>query len=411
MTPRENIMRLVFVAIPLVGLLVSFIAAVVVPAPGATSIGWIAAASAMAAAWEIVWFAIPTMAGREPPALILYIVGFLAAAAVLVVMQPWFGFFAWGVFLRAPLLSSRSLRTATTVAGAAIMALAQVGGGSNLHGATLWIAWPVLSAANAAIAVAMIAMATRGRIQEHEDAKRIHSLAVANRRLEEAIAENERLRDELVAQARAAGIASERTRMAGEIHDTIAQGLAGVVTQLEAAQHSRGDELDRHLALARELARDSLAEARRSVKDLQPAPLATGRLADAVESLAAEWRKRTDAAIEVNVTGERAASTPDVEVGIYRTAQESLANAVRHADAGRVNVTLSYLGDEIVLDVRDDGTGFDPEHPPSSPGGFGIAAMRERLSRIGGRLEIESAAGRGTTVTAIVPRAARRAAG
>jgi signal transduction histidine kinase len=228
--------------------------------------------------------------------------------------------------------------------------------------------------------------------------------------LETALAENAGLHAQLLVQAREAGMLDERQRMAGEIHDTIAQGLAGIVTQLEAADHSvqRPDQLRDHLASARKLARNSLAEARRSVRSLAPEPLGDARLPDAVRELADDWSTTSGVPVTVTVTGDARPLLPDLEVTLFRVAGEALVNVAKHAGAGRVGLTLSYMEDVVVLDVRDDGTGFPAADVVSggydgSGHGYGLTSMRRRLQRVAGSLGIESAPGDGTTVTGTVP--------
>lgn len=216
------------------------------------------------------------------------------------------------------------------------------------------------------------------------------------------MAKNRRLQDELLEQARATGVLDERARMAGEIHDTIAQGLAGVVAQLEAAQSSEAGR-DQHIAAAQALARNSLAEARRSVRALQPASLSGGRLREALQHLVDQWSAGPGASARLVVSGTPTEHPVEVEVELYRVAQEALGNAARHADAGQVTLTLTYTGDTVLIDVHDDGVGFDPAAPPPTAGGFGLRSMATRMSRVGGTLEVVSAAGSGTTVTAVVP--------
>jgi signal transduction histidine kinase len=108
---------------------------------------------------------------------------------------------------------------------------------------------------------------------------------------------------------------------------------------------------------------------------------------------------------EVRTTGEAHALHPEVEVTLLRVAQEALANVAKHAGASRVWITLSYMGDVVTLDVRDDGTGFDPALTPrgDAGGGFGLIAMRQRVQRLAGQLEIESEPGVGTVVSASLP--------
>jgi signal transduction histidine kinase len=199
------------------------------------------------------------------------------------------------------------------------------------------------------------------------------------------------LHAQLLSQAREAGVLEERQRMAREIHDTLAQGLIGIITQLEAVQQSApGAARERRIDNAAKLARGSLSEARRSVQAMRP------------EALAANPRL-----------------------------PEALANVAKHAAAARVGITLSYMADVVTLDVRDDGVGFRPPGDLAAPpgvedgdragdgdggrsGGFGLTAMRQRVQRVAGTLAVESEPGIGTAVSASVPairRAQRSAAG
>jgi signal transduction histidine kinase len=225
-------------------------------------------------------------------------------------------------------------------------------------------------------------------------------------RLEVALLENAGLHAQLLTQAREAGILDERSRMAREIHDTIAQGLIGIVTQLEAADQARDrpDDRDRHLANAQQLARDSLVEARRSVEASRPSALEAATLPEALDQVATEWSRINDIPVEVTVTGDAIALHPEIEVALLRTAQEALANVARHAGASRAGLTLSFMGDVVTLDVRDDGIGFDPSEADGEAGaGFGLASMRQRVARVAGSLAIESEPGGGTALSARVP--------
>lgn len=223
--------------------------------------------------------------------------------------------------------------------------------------------------------------AERTRVQ----AETIDELERTNTRLEQALAENAGLQAQLLVQAREAGVSDERRRLAAEIHDTIAQGLTGIITQLQAAEDSE------HVRRATDLARESLREARRSVRALAPTHLEDDTLPEAL-------KKITGDGVDLTVTGTVEPLHGELEATLLRIAQEALANATRHAHADRIGVTLSYMDDEVTLDVRDDGRGFTG---PSS--GFGLIGMRERAERVAGSLEVESEPGRGTAVSARVP--------
>lgn len=215
-------------------------------------------------------------------------------------------------------------------------------------------------------------------------------------RLQELAEENAELQARLLTQAREAGVLAERQRMAREIHDTIAQSLTGILTQLEAGD---GAATGKRLETVRGLARDALAEARRSVQALRPAPLDDAQLAMALREVTEKWSRTSEVAASVEVTGEARPLHLEVEVALLRVAQEALANVGKHARAGRVGITLSYMGDVVALDVRDDGTGF----VPGRSAGFGLVAMRQRIIRLAGAFEVETAPGQGTGISATVP--------
>ncbi|QWF79366.1 sensor histidine kinase [Amycolatopsis sp. CA-230715] len=232
-------------------------------------------------------------------------------------------------------------------------------------------------------------------------------LAESNRKLEQALEENAELQAKLLAGAREAGVLDERQRMAREIHDTLAQGLTGIITQLHAADRARDDpeRWQRHLDQVHALAKESLTEARRSVRAMRPEPLAAARLPDAIADLARRWSESSGVPVAVETTGEPRSLLPELEIAVYRVAQEALTNIEKHAGATKTGVTLSYLDDVVLLDVRDDGTGFTPgECGPARDGsGFGLEGMRQRVARVSGTVVVESSPGEGTAVSAQIP--------
>ncbi|HEX4817657.1 MAG TPA: sensor histidine kinase [Nonomuraea sp.] len=220
-------------------------------------------------------------------------------------------------------------------------------------------------------------------------------------RLRAAMAENADLHARLLDQARRAGVLDERHRVAGEIHDTVAQDLVALIGQLDAATRATHDTARRrHLGQAADLARRGLAEARRSVSALRPEPLEHSRLPEALGRLAESWSRAAGVDLAYEVTGTPVALSADVETTVFRVAQEALANVARHASAARAALTLSYTDELLLLDVRDDGHGFDPQAPAD---GFGLDGMRQRVRGVGGTLDVESAPGHGTAVAAAVP--------
>lgn len=228
------------------------------------------------------------------------------------------------------------------------------------------------------------------------------ALALSNLRLAARAAE----------RGRVTGVLAERQRLAHEIHDTLAQGFTSIVTQLEAADQvltTAPDVAHGHLDRARRTARESLGEARRTVEALRPAPLERAALPEALRDVVERWRNGCDDEIDVSVAvdGQPAAGGRDTDAALLRVAQEALTNVARHARASRVDLTLSYLGDLVLLDIQDNGVGFPVDARSDGTvemGGYGLLAMRERMLGVGGELVVESAPGDGTTVAARVRR-------
>jgi signal transduction histidine kinase len=225
-------------------------------------------------------------------------------------------------------------------------------------------------------------------------------------RRRDALAELTATRAELAETARRAGVLEERERLARDLHDTVAQSLASIVTHVEAAEQAldqRPADVRRHLGVVGDAAREGLSEARRAVAALRPDLLDGQPLRAALERRADRWSAATGIVAVVRVTGEPVPLHPEVETALLRAAQEALVNVAKHARATRVTLTLSWLDDVVSLDVDDDGVGFAGVPRPGEQGGFGLAGLRERLAAVGGRLEVESAPGEGTTVVAQVP--------
>ncbi|WP_169776514.1 sensor histidine kinase [Amycolatopsis jejuensis] len=237
--------------------------------------------------------------------------------------------------------------------------------------------------------------------QNEERRRMIDQLAAAE-------AENRGLHRQLLTQAREAGVLDERQRLSQEIHDTLAQGFTGIITQLEAAAQVRENpaEWERHVAAATLLARENLTAARRSVDALHPAPLDSATLPEALAEVTRLWSARTGVSATFSVTGAAVPLHPELEATLLRITQEALSNVAKHAQANRVGITLSYMGDEVTLDARDDGAGFDPAGPPtgSNPeGGFGLPGMRRRAERLAGTLHVETEPGGGTAISVRLP--------
>ncbi|SFE54046.1 Signal transduction histidine kinase [Actinacidiphila alni] len=409
--------------LPYMGLAVSLIATLVLGAHTAAALALACGLSLAAALWlRLMGVTFPVPAGRERRA-VVFVAGILVLIGALVALNPLYGFFGFTGYLQVALLP-RALWLPAVAVNSALMATTQVGGVGNLHGGVVTV-YAGLVLINMLVAGVITFQSIEEDLRSRQRARNIEELAQANRRLRETMEENAGLHAQLVVQAREAGVLDERQRMAGEIHDTIAQGLTGIVTQLEAAERFDADpeRRARHRDLAARLARESLTEARRSVQALRPGPLAEAHLPEAIGDLADRWSQTSGVRVRVEVTGTPVPLPPALEVVLFRTAQEGLANIAKHAAASRAGLTLSYTHEVVVLDVLDDGSGFDPRRAGAAPdsvggtaaagsagegNGYGLTAMRQRLRQVGGALEIESGPGDGTAISASVP-AVRRA--
>jgi len=208
----------------------------------------------------------------------------------------------------------------------------------------------------------------------------------------------------LSAQSRQSAVMAERNRMARDIHDTLAQGFTGVIVQLEAAgeamSQSRTARVSDHLNQAGELARESLREARRSVQALRPQALEGKQVSEALKDLIEKMTRGTTVHAEFTLQGNQQKLPPEWEANLLRIGQEVLTNVLRHARASTFNVLLVFDSREIRLNLRDDGCGFDPKRRHE---GFGLQGMRERAEGMGGHLSIESANGKGTMISIVLP--------
>jgi signal transduction histidine kinase len=211
-------------------------------------------------------------------------------------------------------------------------------------------------------------------------------------------------------QRRQAAVLEERTRLAHEIHDTLAQDLTGIVIQLEAAEDALADtpaETRAHIARARQLARASLTEARRSVRALRPQALRDSDLPTALPHLVEQVTAKTPLQAQVQVRGTPCPLPPEVEHALLRISQEALINTVKHAQARTAQLTLTFDTAEVCLRVTDDGQGFDPSQAAQHDG-FGLISMRERAERLGGRFSLTSQPAHGTAVRVVIPLASRQ---
>jgi signal transduction histidine kinase len=353
---------------------------------------------ALAAVWMLWMFTLHPAWRERPPVMAVFVAGLIVIMVFVVVRDPWFGCFTPAMYLYAFRLTPMPVRLAAVAGVAAVAGTAQA---YDIDKTTL----AGLAAYAGVIAVNVLplcAFAWFAHISEQRNEQRVQALtelSEANRKLAATLAENAGLHDQLLVQAREAGVLDERQRMAREIHDTLAQGLIGIITQLQAAEQANAG-WHRHVTAATTLARESLSEARRSVDALRPESLEGARLSEALAAVAERWSALNGIAITVTTTGTPRSLAPEAEVALLRTAQEALANVAKHARATRAGLTLSYLAGEVALDVRDDGSGFSPERPG---GGFGLVSMRQRIEGLSGTLQVESEPDAGTAISARIP--------
>lgn len=240
----------------------------------------------------------------------------------------------------------------------------------------------------------------------HDVAERRRLIASLHRAQQDTLA----LQDELLRVHRDAGATAERTRLSRDIHDTVAQSVSSIGMLARAALHTGSPEhLERALEQIDQLARDGLTDIRRIVNALMPAELEEVALPAALRTMLARLAAETGIDTDLYVDDTLPALPTAVEVALLRTAQSALANTRTHAQAHRVVVTLTDATDTIRLDITDDGQGFDAarwDNPSNTlPGGsgYGLWAMRQRLRELGGGLDVESAPGEGTALSAHLP--------
>jgi signal transduction histidine kinase len=205
-------------------------------------------------------------------------------------------------------------------------------------------------------------------------------------------------------QSQQAAVLEERNRMARDIHDTLAQGLTGVIVQLQAAEDasSKGYKEDarNHLQNARELARHGLSEARRSVRALRPQVLDEATFWEALQTLIKTAAVGTELHTEFQLRGKVRDLPAKAQENFLHIGQEALTNTLKYAHATRFETRLRFNSREVRLEFQDDGNGFKVN---GRHGGFGLTGMRERIDQLGGSLAIVSARGKGTKIVVAFP--------
>lgn len=194
-----------------------------------------------------------------------------------------------------------------------------------------------------------------------------------------------------------------RNRFARDLHDSVKQQVFATSMQIAAARafvNKSPEEAEDHLAQAHELVRQAQKELNVLIHEMRPAALGDKGLAKALREYALKWSEGSEIPSEIHVQGERVIPL-EIEQTIFRVAQEALANVAKHSAATKVELDLIYKPDDLTLRVTDDGQGFDSAQNPGE--GFGLQSMRERSARRGGCVNVESAPGKGTRVTCVVP--------
>ncbi len=426
------------------------------PNPGPKAEGIALILSILSAAWMLFMYTLHPAWRYRPRVMALFITVLIVLGAGLVLDQTLFGLYTFTILFYV----IRYLIWPWRLLGAAGIGLLQATSqayGVNKDTAGGLLIYLIIIAVNVAVLMAFVWIRWTNQ-------RALDEVSEANRKLEATLAENAGLQQQLLTQAREAGVLDERQRMAREIHDTLAQGLTGIITQLQAAEQAADDPPGwrRHFEAATRLARESLSEARRSVEALRPESLETGRLGEALAEVVGRWSALHGIPAQVTTTGTARAMSPEAEFALLRTAQEALANVAKHAHASRVGVTLSYMEDQVALDVRDDGQGFDlaklctegtkaakaaqaadaaaaamtnGQAPvthanghgsglvglsvsdglrhatalkPEGDGGFGLVSMRQRIESLAGTLQVESEPGFGTGISACLPAASEQ---
>lgn len=219
----------------------------------------------------------------------------------------------------------------------------------------------------------------------------------------ELIMELEERREEVGRLSREAGVAAERSRLAAEIHDTLAQGFTSLVTLVQAAESELDSDVEKarkHLTLAARTARENLTEARALVAGLTPAALGTGSLDQAMRRQLERFAEESEISVTYHADEESVALPTVLEVVLLRMAQESLTNVRKHSQATEVTITLRVNENCVSMRVADNGVGFEQDDPVD---GFGLRGMRNRAAQVGGKLSVHSGED-GTAVELEVPR-------
>lgn len=246
---------------------------------------------------------------------------------------------------------------------------------------------------------------SRGYLQLLHDATEREQLVASLRQAQREAAD---LQDELALTQRQAGASAERTRIARDLHDTVAQSLSSIRLLAHAeSTRSVDPQTTRTSSQIETIAGDGIVDVRRIVAALTPAELDHDALATALARLTQRLHEETGVEVAIHTDAALPLLPTQLEVALLRTTQSALANVRLHAHASRVDLSLQAAGQTVRLDIADDGCGFDVRDWETRGDGdgssYGLRFMRQRLRELGGDLDIESAPGDGTVVSAHLP--------
>ncbi len=374
----------------LFGLLLAIALARLVGSGGVPWHGWIVVAL------TVGWYALGARLVRGGPVRTrVWIGGLLLLWLVLTVVSAEFSWMAFPIFLIAVGVLPTTAAIVVVTGMTAVVVMAQLSSGTG--NVISQIIGPVVGAV---VAVGIGLGYQQILAESRERGRLVGELTSAH---DDLLA----LQEELAQAQREAGALGERARLARDIHDTLAQGFSSILLLARAGAAAEADAGNRRLfEQIRDVAADNLTEARAVVNALRPDALSDAPLPAAVQRLLDRLHEQTGIQAELHVEG-RARPLPTIaEVGLLRLCQGALGNVRTHSGAGRVSVTINYEEDLVLLDIVDDGVGFDPATTRRSArdgSGFGLQAMGERLAALGGTFTVESAPGEGTAVAASVP--------
>ncbi|MDJ0336461.1 sensor histidine kinase [Salinibacterium sp. G-O1] len=340
------------------------------------TVGGLASAGALA----VVWFALARRALRRPSTSAILVVAVIVICAVGTAFLP---AFATVQCIAFPLVWTFVRGTRRAIAANVVLGVG-VGIGTWLSTGSLLQAFAV-QGVSIALSISLGLWITSIAQQSEERQRLLDELRTAQ--------------EKLSALDRDAGVASERERLAREIHDTIAQDLTGLVMLAQRAQRelSSGVPAAETLGMLEVSARTALAETRALVASGTPVAL-NGGISDALDRLGERFARETGLTVTVAADGLPELDR-DTEVVLLRCAQEGLANVRKHSGGRTSTVTAWADNGSVALRVTDDGTGFDPD---AATDGFGLDGMRSRLALVGGALDISTSPA-GTVLTATLP--------